>query len=313
MKKLVAILIVTILILCSCGNNTNTFEISDEKVNIITTIFPHYDFVRQIAKDKVNIHMLIPPGSESHTFDPTPKDIINIKKCDVFIYTGGESDHWVQQLISQSDEDTTFVSLMDIVPPLEQQHKEGMQDTHLSHDEHHKEYDEHIWTSPVNAVTICKSICSILCEKDNKNAQFYKNNCDEYINKLNNLDNNIKDILSKAKRNTIIFGDRFPVRYFTEEYGIDYFAAFPGCAEQVEPSPKTLIYLIDKVKNEDIPVVFYREFSNKKVASIICEETGAKMLQFHSAHNITVNEFNNGITYLDIMNSNIENLREALN
>ena len=198
MKKIVAMLIVSILIFSGCTSNKISYEISNEKINIITTIFPYYDFVRQIAKDKVNIHMLIPPGSESHTFDPTPKDIINIRECDVFIYTGGESDHWVKELISQADTDTVFISLMDIVPPLEQQHKEGMQETHLNHEEHHKEYDEHIWTSPVNAITICNGICNILCEKDNKNADFYKNNCNQYINRLTQLDTNVKNIISSS-------------------------------------------------------------------------------------------------------------------
>lgn len=313
MKRIIAISVIILLVLCGCTESNNSFEVTDDKINIIATIFPHYDFVRQIAKDKVNLHMLIPPGSESHTYDPTPKDIINIKQCDVFIFTGGESDNWVQELIFEPDSNTTFLALMDIVDPLEQQHTEGMQVTHEHEKEHHKEYDEHIWTSPINAIKICEIICNILCEKDSKNATFYKNNCNQYIKQLKCLDEDITNIISNAKRNTIIFGDRFPIRYFTNQYNIEYFAAFPGCAQEVEPSPKTLIFLIDKIRDEKIPVVFYREFSNKKVANIINEETGAKMLEFHSAHSITADQFYSGITYLDIMKSNIKNLSEALN
>jgi len=314
MKRLITVILSAVLLFCGCSATNNNYSITTDKINIITTIFPQYDFAQQIGKDKINLNMLIPPGSESHTYEPTPKDMINIRDCDIFIYTGGESDEWVRDIISGIDTDTIFISLMDIVKPLEQQQKEGMQNTHLHENHHdHKEYDEHIWTSPVNAMKICEYIYNILCENDKNNAEFYKNNYIEYINELKQLDNSINEIISTAKRNTIVFGDRFPIRYFTEQYNIEYFAAFPGCAEQVEPSPKTLIYLINKVRDENIPVVFYREFSNKKVASIICEETGAKMLEFHSGHSITSDEFYSGITYIDIMKSNIENLREALN
>ena len=315
MKKIVALILALSVILCGCSyKKQSEYVKSNEKLNIITTIFPQYDFVRQIAGDKVNLHMLIPPGSESHTFEPTPKDIINIQNCDIFIYAGGENDEWVRNIISSINSNTKFISLIDdIIPPMEQQHIEGMQDTHEHSKEHHKEYDEHVWTSPVNAQIISKYICDTLCEMDEKNADYYKDNYASYSVKLGELDSKVKNILKDAKRNYIIFGDRFPIRYFTEQYGIKYYAAFPGCAAEVEPSPKTLIFLTDKIREENVPVVFYREFSNKKVATILSEETGAKMLLFHSAHSITSEEFKNGITYIDIMTKNINNLAEALN
>ena len=314
MKKIILVVIFSIALLSGCTKTQDyAYVHSNEKLNIITTIFPQYDFVRQIAGDNVNLHMLIPPGSESHTYDPSPGDIINISQCDVFIYAGGESDEWVREIIQTIDSDTIFISLMDIVPPLEEQHVEGMQDTYMHSHEHHEEYDEHIWTSPVNADIISSYLCDLFCELDADNSDIYAENYNNYSQQLHELDRRTQEVLDNSERNTIIFGDRFPIRYFTEQYNINYYAAFPGCAAEVEPSPKTLIFLTDKIRNENIPVVFYREFSNKKVAQILSEETGAKMLLFHSAHNITSEEFYDGITYVDIMSKNIDNLTEALN
>jgi zinc transport system substrate-binding protein len=302
--------------------NSNFNDKTDDKLNIIATIFPPYDFARQIGRDRINLKMLIPPGSESHTYEPSPGDIIDIQNSDIFIYAGGSGDNWVKSIIGSIDSDTRFISLMDVVPPLEEQHSEGMQLTHEhehtdscdhSDEGDHKEYDEHIWTSPVNADIISEAICSVMCELDTANSSFYQNNYDEYSKKLTKLDSMARDTVKNAKRDTIIFADRFPIRYFTEEYGIRYFAAFPGCAAEVEPSPKTLMFIIDKVQNDKIPVVFYRELSNMKVAKIVSEDTKAKMLQFHSCHSITKNEFDAGVTYTELMEQNILNLKEALN
>ena len=184
MKRIIAIIAVLVIFLCGCSDTPqNKYVPSKEKINVITTIFPQYDYVRQIGGDRVNLHMLIPPGSESHTFEPTPKDILNIQNCDIFIYSGGENDKWVRDMISTIDSDTVFISLMDdIITPLEQQHTEGMQVNHEHEHEHenHKEYDEHVWTSPVNAGIISKYICDKLCELDNKNSDYYTNNYKNY-------------------------------------------------------------------------------------------------------------------------------------
>ncbi len=323
MKKFIVLMCCIVFAFTSCAHSDSNINITQNgKLNVVTTIFPQYDFVRSIAGNNVNLQMLIPPGSESHTFDPSPGDIINIEECDLFIYAGGSGDEWVKTITESIDSDTVFISLMDFVQPLEEQHIEGMQEDILHSHEHknlteHKhnlpEYDEHVWTSPVNANIICGNICDILCELDGKNSEIYKSNYKNYSKQLEQLDAAAKSIINSAKRNTIIFADRFPVRYFTEEYGLEYFAAFPGCASEVEPTPKTLIFLIDKVRSENIPVVFYREFSNKKVANVVCDQTNAKMLLFHSCHSITADEFEAGITYVDIMKNNIDNLKEALN
>ena len=324
MKKLFILLLCTALILGGCTDKNITDVADDGKLDIIATIFPPYDFVRSIGGDKADVTMLIPPGTESHTYEPSPGDIISIEQCDIFVYAGGEGDVWVENIIDSIHSDTVFVSLMDIVPPLAEQHTEGMQTTPHQHHTHTEscdhsheeiltEYDEHVWTSPVNANIICRYLTDAMCSIDAENCEYYDHNYNRYSQSLKKLDSDVRETLGTAKRNTIIFADRFPIRYFTEEYGIEYFAAFPGCAAEVEPAPATLMFLIDKVKEENIPAVFYRELSNRKVAQIVSEDTGAKMLQFHSCHSVTKDEFDSGVTYLKLMEQNIANLKEALN
>ncbi len=321
MKKLIAVILCVVLIISGCTQNNTQVNTNDNgKLNVVVTIFPQYDFVREIAGDSVNLRMLIPPGSESHTYDPSPGDIIEIQNSDLFIYAGGNGEQWVNTIINSFESKITSLALLDIITPLEQAHTEGMQITNMhnhlhlndSNDEHNHEYDEHVWTSPVNADIICKKICDSLCELDPENAKIYTNNYISYSSKLKKLNDDILSMINGSHKNTIIFADRFPIRYFTEEYKLNYYAAFPGCASEVEPSPKTLIFLIDKIRQEKINVVFYREFSNKKVAQIICEETNAEMRLFHSCHNISADEFKSGATYLSIMQNNIANLKEAL-
>lgn len=330
LRRIIAIAAI-IFMLSGCTTSHEEYK-TDGKPLIIATIFPQYDFLRHICGNLATVHMLIQPGSESHNYDPSPNDIINISHAALFVYAGGNSDAWVEKLL-QSDElsDVTTVALTDLVPTADEEIVEGMQhehavhehdaehDEHDKHDEHEEhngheeEYDEHVWTSPKNAATICTKLCEFVCDADPANAEAYRKNCESYVQEINALDALAAETVEQGDRNTIIFADRFPIRYFTEEYGLKYYAAFPGCAAETEPSPSTLIFLIDKVRSENIPVVFYREFSNEKVADLVCESTGAKKLLFHSCHNVTAEQFNSGITYVDIMQNNIKNLKEALN
>lgn len=318
MKKLLSLIVCTVMamnVFCACQNDTApNNEISDGKLSIVTTIFPPYDFTRQVGGDNVDITMLLKPGTESHNYDPTPQDIIKIQNCDLFIYTGGESDEWVNEILSSSDsKPNKVIALMDCVDTVQQETVEGMDDEHNhDEDEHEIEYDEHVWTSPKNAIIISKKISETLCELNPENKKEYEQNTTDYSTKLSMLDSKIQTIVDNAERKTIVFGDRFPLRYFADEYGLKYYAAFPGCSSETEPSAATISYLIDKVKIESIPVVFYIEFSNGKVADTICESTSAKKLQFTSCHNVTQEEFDSGITYIDLMNNNAKNLEEAL-
>ncbi len=457
---------------------------------VVTTIFPPYDFVRQIAGENAALKMLLPPGSESHSFEPTPRDILAIQNCDLFVYTGGEADAWVDRILASMDTSgMTILKMVDMVDAVEEEHVEGMQEdedhshegafddadvkdrptlsdwagdwqsglpyvtdgtldevfahkaeagektaeafrqyyltgyqtdydrlafdgnkitfyagdtaaqaeyayqgyqiltyesrskgvrylfeakdaidapkyiqfsdhciepteglTHfhiyygnesqeallaemenwptyflssmsgqdivddfLGHDHGHEEVlDEHVWTAPRNAIRIVNALTEALCAKAPANASVYRQNAEAYSTKLSALDDAFREAVVGAARKTIVFGDRFPFRDLADAYGLTYYAAFPGCANETEASAATIKFLIDKVREEKIPVVFHIELSNEKIADIVCEDTGAKKLSMHSAHNVTKKDFDAGIGYLEIMQNNLEALKEAL-
>ena len=305
MKKLTVLFVVIAIVFCSCGIRKE----NNDKMKVVTTIFPEYDFSRQIAGDNAEISLLVPPGTELHKFEPTPKDIISIQSSDVFIYVGGESDAWVDKILESSElKNTRIIKLMEIVTLENEGISEGMEDASGE-----SEYDEHVWTSPVNAVKIINCISNVFCEKDGKNAEIYAKNAKEYVSELEKIDAEFKNTVSEGRRKTIVFADRFPLTYFANEYNLNYYAAFKGCSEETEPSAATVSFIINKVKKEKIPVVFKIELSNGKMAKTVSEETGAKILEFNSCHNITKKQFDSGVTYLELMKNNLSALKEALN
>jgi zinc transport system substrate-binding protein len=490
-------LLVSFTVALSAGGRGDRAGMNNGKVTVVTTVFPPYDFVREIAGTNVNLTMLLPPGAESHSFEPTPRDIITVQNSDIFIYVGGESDAWIDRILSSMDTGKIrIISLMDCVEVVEEVVVEGMQeeeehDHGHSHEEEaftiedvkdraltdwagdwqsvypylldgtldpvmeHKaesgektakeyyeqyetayvtdmdkviitndsmtfyrngvpatakyvykgtgitpvddgslwvrykfealgdppasvpryimfsdhlhaparpehfhiyssnesfdalmadtnpvnyptyypvdltkneivaemighdheeevEYDEHVWTAPRNARLIVEKITAVLCEADPANASGYRTNTAAYLKKLDTLDAAFRDVVSRGKRKTLVFGDRFPFRYFADAYGLNYFAAFPGCSTETECSAATLAFLINKVRNEKIPVVFHIELSNEKIADAICEETEAKKLLLHAVHNVSKRDFDRGANYYDLMTRNIQNLKEAL-
>jgi len=315
---LLAILMTAILTGCQQNNTKSSVDTNDtdDAVSVVTTIFPQYDFVREIAGDNVELMMLLSPGSESHSYEPTPQDIITIQSCDVFIYVGGESESWVDEILESMDtSNMKIIALMDLVNVVEEEIVEGMEaeDEHESDEqEEEAEYDEHVWTSPKNAKLIVQGISDALCEADRANAGLFKENTTAYLEKLDELDAALQEVVDHAARTTLVFGDRFPFRYLAVDYGLTYYAAFPGCSSDTEPSAATVAFLIDKVNQENIPVVFYIEFSNGKMADTISESTNAVKLLLHSCHNVTAKELEGGVSYLDLMNQNVENLKEAL-
>lgn len=312
----IAIMFISIISLSGCNKKED-----NKKLKIVTSNFPSFDLARAVVKANKNIDlkMLLKPGSDMHHFDATPKDIKDILSSDVFIYNGGESDEWIDKILKDIDKKkTTVIKLMDLVKVVEEEHVEGMEEEHdhdhdHDHDEEEKEYDEHVWTSPVNAKKIVSSIKEAMIKKDEKNKNIYEKSASKYTSELDKIDNEFKDIVKNAKRKEIVFGDRFPLRYFVDTYGLKYSAAFPGCSEETEASAKTIKFLINKVKDNKIPVVFHIELSDKKIASSIAKETGAKVLEFKTAHNLSQKDFDKGVTYLDIMKDNIKVLKEALN
>ncbi|MDR2661376.1 MAG: metal ABC transporter substrate-binding protein, partial [Treponema sp.] len=277
----------------------------NQSISVVTTIFAPYDFVRAIAGDRAEVSMLLKPGAESHSYEPTPQDIIAIQNSDVFIYVGGESDEWVDEVLeSMDDAEMRIITLMDCVDLVEEEIVEGMEEE--EEEEEGIAYDEHVWTSPANAKRMVEKISAALSDADPDNAGFYRTNTDAYIRELDALDAAFRSVTDSAQRRTLVFGDRFPFRYFTDAYDLSYFAAFPGCSTETECSAATVAFLIDKVKEEQIPVVFHIEFSNGSIADTICEATGARKQLLHSAHNVSRDELAADITYLDIMNRNAE-------
>ena len=322
MKKSLSLIFMTCLILSLCACGEAPAESGGEELNIVCTVFPAYDFAREIAGEKANVVLLVPPGSEAHSFEPTPQDIIRIENCDLLLCNGGESEAWLEELMEGRENDIPTLTMMDCVETLEEETKEGMQgvshdhehEEHEEHEEyeHEEEYDEHVWTSPVNAELIVSALYERLCEIDPENSGFYRANGERYVSALQELDAAFRHTVENGKFDTLIFADRFPVRYFVEEYGLDYYAAFPGCADDTEPSAKTVAFLIDKLRDEGIPAVMFIEFSNEKMADVICEDTGCEKLLFHSCHNVSAQQLKEGVSYLELMWGNVESLKEAL-
>ena len=314
---------------CGTGRAEDASEKAqdDGRISVVTTIFPQYDFVRQIAGDSVDLKMLLKPGEETHSYEPTPQDIIAIQNSDIFIYVGGENDAWVEDILdSMPDAGMRTLKLIDCVDTVEEEHVEGMQEqpghsheeeeyhgdeTEEAHSVH--EIDEHVWTSPVNASAIVDEIKELLAQTDPENRQRYEENAEAYEAELAALDTAFREVVDNAGRRLVIFGDRFPFRYFADEYGLDYYAAFPGCASDTEPSAATMAFLINKVKEEEIPAVLKMELSNENIANAIAEATGTEVRTFYSCHNLTAEEFENGETYLSMMQKNVETLKEVLN
>lgn len=327
-----------ILGLSGCGGREDFKTAADDTDNrlcVVTTIFPYYDFVRQIAGDRVKLKLIVPAGMDSHSFEPTPADMIAMQEADVLILNGGEMEHWVSQVLDSLDTShMKIVTMMDYVDAVEEEHVEGMEDAHEhGHDvdedsygadghelyaydadghEMNIEYDEHIWTSPVNAQAIVKIISQTLKEADPQESGRFEENTQAYLKELKDLDERFRQVVSQGRNHMFVVADKFPFRYFADEYGLSYRAAFSGCSTDTEPSAKTIAYLIDKIKAERISAVYYLELSSHRTAEIISEETGATPLLLHSCHNVTRKQFDDGVTYLQLMNQNVENLRRGL-
>lgn len=312
-KKMISLFVILLLFAVTFTGCTSSEKTDNGKINIVSTIFPQYDFAREIAGDKANLKMLIQPGGESHTYEPTPQDIISIQEADVFLYIGGENDAWVDDILESID--TTEMQVVKLIDCVELVCVGETEEHNHSHNdnEHNHEFDEHIWTSPMNAQKMVEAISRAMCKADPENSDFYNDNTTEYCVKLIDLDTKIRNIVSNAKRNELIFGDRFPLIYFTKEYGLTYQAAFPGCSSETEPSASTIALLSDKVKQDDIPVILKIELSSSTVADTIANETSTEVLTFYSCHNLSKSQFDNGESYISMMTENIETLKIALN
>ncbi len=336
------LLMFMVMLTASCGKTDSGpaaeagRENVGEKIKIVTTLYAPYDFAVQIAGDRADVNMLLSPGEESHSYDPTPQDIISIGSCDLFIYNGGENEKWVDGVLDSVGEKVRVLRMMDVVDKVyAEEIVEGMQeakgdggerdsaagsDDRANADEESfgsdgkdEEFDEHVWASVDNAIVISKAVKDEIAAIDPENEDVYRTRLDEYVESLSAVRDEIAQVVGGSPRKLLVFGDRFPMRYFTEEFGLDYYAAFPGCSADTEADAATIKFLIDKVKQENIPVVLKNEMSSGAIADAVAAETGASVCTLYACHNISKEDFNSGVGYIDLMKRNIEALKEALN
>lgn len=364
LRKSVVFIVTISMILGMTGCGKTTEKEDNYRLKIVTSLFPYYDMARAVIGDVkgIDLKMIVTPGQDSHSFEPTPSDVIQMENADVLIYNGGSLETWIDTLLdSLNNKKQIQMKMMDYVDVLNEEIVEGMDTRFDSHDEHshsedshnhkehshsedsynqeegshsedslkheehshdsevsdheeesHNETDEHIWTSPVNEIIMTEKICEALCKALPEEKENFQKNAENYISQLKELDNEFRTIVENAKTNEIIFADKFPLQYFAKEYGLKYYAAFPGCGSDMEPSAKTIAFLVDKIKEDNIKAVFYLELSSHIVADAIETDTGAKPLQFNSCHNITQKQFDSGVTYVDLMKENVNNLKIAL-
>lgn len=321
-KRILALLLAAAVALPLCACAPAGEEAEDGRLQVVCSLFPYYDFVREIGGAYVSPRLLVAAGREAHSFEPTPMDVIRVSRADVFVYNGGEGEQWVDEILSSAGENIPAVlRMMDYADTLTEEPLAGREDhDHADHDHEHDddhdsddiEYDEHIWTSPVQAMKLCRAICDALCAADPAHAAVYRSNLENYLGQLAELDVAFRQVCSEKKRSLLVFGDRFPLLYFCREYGLDYRAAFHGCSSDTEPSLYTLKFLIDKVRQQDIPVVYALELSSRKVADAIAETTGATVETFYSCQTVSQADWAAGEGYVSLMRRNVAALREGI-
>lgn len=348
-KKL-TILYLTVMVVTAAGgcSGGKYADLDENKLLIVTTLFPQYDFAKQIAGDKAEVILLLSPGVESHDFEPTPSDIILINKADLFIYTGDEMEPWVSTILDSID--NPELTILDVSEGIEviceeenhehnhvheesqesegHDHDENLNDeseeyshedeniifdesNHVGHDHSHSA-DPHIWTSPVNAMKMVETIEHALVELDEGNKDLYQEKAHEYIHELEEIDGELKEIVNHSDKHTIYFGGRFAMSYFASEYGLNYAAAFDSCQAESEPSARLIIKIIEKMQEDGAKYVFYEEMTDPKAARIIAEEIDGEIKLLHSCHNVSKAEMDEGVTYVSLMKQNVINLRIAL-
>lgn len=305
MKRLAALLLLCVL-LTGCGPAVP--EPAPGRLQIVAAVFPAYDFARAAVGDLADVSLLLPPGAESHSYEPTTADILRVQNCDLFIYLGGESDTWVDTILSAVEPKGQALRLTDCVELLEEE-------DHDHHDHQHgagevMEMDEHVWTSPANAARLTRTIGETLAGLDPVHEEAFRNNAEDYALQIDALDAEFDQFFQGLDSRTMVFGDRFPLRYFAEEFDLDYYAAFPGCGAQTEPSAATVALLTEKARG--LPAVWYIEFSNHLVADSIAEAAGTQTAMFHTCHNVSRAELDAGATYLSLMQNNLATLREVM-
>lgn len=370
-KKVFGLVLAGAVFFTGCSaktEKTDKVENNKNKLKVVTTIFPEYDITRAIAKDKIDLELLIKPGVDVHSFSPTPQDIKTVESSNVFIYGGTDHDTWVETLTKSIDmKDKKVVKLVDGIEQLKEETVDGMKHEHDhdhdhdhddkeekdDHDHDHDEKDEkhdhdhdhdkkdekhdhdhdeknekeekhnhdhdddeldpHYWTSPKNAIKMVNTITNALVEKDPENAEFYKENAKNYIKQLEEVDKELHNVVDNAKIKKVVVADRFPFRYLFADLGLEYRALFSACSVESTASAGQIKKMVDYVKTNKIPVVYRIEMGKGEMAETVAKDSGAKVKLLHSIHTVTKDEFDKGVTYIDLMKQNIEALKEGLN
>ena len=342
MKKILTLMIAVLLAvgcLSACSSGSSQSDEDNGKIQIVTTIFPEYDWVMNILGDnpaKADVTMLLDTGVDLHSFQPTAEDILKISTCDLFIYVGGESDEWVDDALQEAtNKDMIVINLLDVLGDAvkeeeviegmqeedhDHEHEDGEDDHDEDHDHEHEEgeveYDEHVWLSLKNAAVLVENISGMVQKRDPDNADLYKKNTSAYIEQLNALDSKYQAVVSNASYTTLLFGDRFPFRYLVDDYGLSYYAAFVGCSAETEASFETITFLAQKVDELSLPAVMTIEGTDHRIAETIVQNTQTKdqqILTMDSMQATTAKDVENGTTYLSIMEKNLSVLKGALN
>ncbi|MBQ1947360.1 MAG: zinc ABC transporter substrate-binding protein [Clostridia bacterium] len=302
MKRFLSCLMGILLLFCIGGCAPQEKPLEDGRLTIVATLFPQYDFARTIAGKQADVTMLLPVGTEAHGFDPTPSDMLTLNRSDLLFYTGDSMEPWVQELTADIA-NLSVVDLSETISLLEAHHEE---DGH-----EHGNFDPHIWTDPKIAMEMARKIGAAMMEKDPENRAVYEENLSTLLSELSALDADFSALVDSVEKPTIYFCGRFALSYFCTSYGINHVSPYAGCAESAEPSPVALAEIIDAVNKNNVPVVFYEELTDPKVANFVAEQTGAAPHLLHSCHNVTQEEWDRNVSYISLMRQNYEYLKKG--
>lgn len=296
-KLLIILLIIAMLPLSGCGCTSD----KSDKIQVVATLFPQYDFARQIGGDKVEVTLLLPPGTESHHYEPSPSDMVAIAESQLFIYTGDMMEGWAGDIASSVGDSVTILDV-----------SKGIKLSASDHDGHDHALDPHIWLNFDNAIKMCENITEELVKISPEDEEYFRANAESYIQELTALDEEYKALFATAPSKDFVFGGRFALGYLVDKYSIPHKSAYASCSANDEPSPQVIAKLSDYVRENDIKVVYCEEFSDPKVAREIAKANNAEVLVLHSAHNTSKEEREKNVTFISIMEQNLENLRKGL-
>ena len=303
LKKVLILILFSIFSLffaaCSFNNSKTAKSLEKEKINVVATMFPLYDFTKNIAKDRADLSLFLPPGVDGHDFEISAKDIVKVSDADLFLSSGVRCEPWVEKVRNSFKGNDVFADVTDGINFLKKNSNENY-------------VDSHIWLDLSNAEILVDNILKKICEKDPENSDFYKSNAQNYKKSLKKLDNEFAKIVEKSKIRKIVFAGKFASLYFVKKYNLGYIAAYTSCEENAEPAPKKISEIIDFIKANNVPAIFYEEPEDLKLAETVANATGVKILKFNTLHTVSKSQFDAGVSYIDLMHENLESLKRVL-